>query len=312
MSKILAVFGATGQQGGSVITYVLNDPELSKTYKIRAITRDVNSEKAKQLKEKNVEVVQADVSDRSSLETALTGAHVVFIMTAAAFGPNGYETEFNQAKTMADVAVERGAEYIIFSTLPPVSEITGGKYTKVTPFDAKAAAERYIRTLPVKSAFYCPGSFIENLNWPIGIMRKKGADGSLILARHDGPKSKLPLVSAVADTGKFVGAVLAEPDKYAGKRFDAAEGMYDWEEVCEIISRVMGRKVVYEQVSVEEYASSLPAWAVDAFVEVFSYYEDFGYYGPDTEKSVAWAKDNARGKLTSLEEYLRLNPPKLE
>ena len=60
MSKILAVFGATGQQGSSVINYVLQDPELSQEYKIRAITRDVNSEKAKQLKEK-VEVVYGDM-----------------------------------------------------------------------------------------------------------------------------------------------------------------------------------------------------------------------------------------------------------
>ncbi|KAI9874641.1 MAG: hypothetical protein M1823_007641, partial [Watsoniomyces obsoletus] len=59
MSKILAVFGSTGQQGSSVVNYVLDDPELSQKFKIRAITRDVTTEKAKQLMEK-VEVVQGD------------------------------------------------------------------------------------------------------------------------------------------------------------------------------------------------------------------------------------------------------------
>ena len=49
-------------QGGSVINHVLNNPELSKKYEIRAITRDVNSEKAKQLKEK-VTVVEGDISN---------------------------------------------------------------------------------------------------------------------------------------------------------------------------------------------------------------------------------------------------------
>jgi uncharacterized protein YbjT (DUF2867 family) len=43
MSKILAVFGATGQQGNSIIIHVLNDAVLSQAYSIRAITRDVNS-----------------------------------------------------------------------------------------------------------------------------------------------------------------------------------------------------------------------------------------------------------------------------
>lgn len=121
MSKILAVFGATGQQGGSVINYVLNDPDLSQKYKIRAITRSTNSEQAKQLKGK-VQVVQGDVLDRASLQTALTGAHTVFAMTTPDFGPNSFEVEYDSGKTIADVAVEKGAEYIIFSTLPPAKK----------------------------------------------------------------------------------------------------------------------------------------------------------------------------------------------
>ena len=86
MSKVLAVFGATGRQGASLIDYVLNDLELSPKYKIRAVTRDVNSEKSKQLKEK-VEVVSGDVLDRASLEKALTGAHTVFSMTTPSLAP---------------------------------------------------------------------------------------------------------------------------------------------------------------------------------------------------------------------------------
>ena len=130
MSKILAVFGATGQQGGSVINYVLNDPELSQRYKIRAITRDTNTEKAKQLK---VEVVQGDVLDRASLKTALTGAHTVFAMTTPSFGPNGLEVEYNSAKMIADVAIEEGAEYIIFSTLPQLERFLAANTLRSPP-----------------------------------------------------------------------------------------------------------------------------------------------------------------------------------
>jgi hypothetical protein len=102
------------------------------------------------------------VLNRVSLETALTGPHTVFAMTTPSFGPDGLEVEYNSAKTIADVAVEKGAEYIIFSTLPPAKQISGGKYTKITPFDAKAKAEQYIRGLPIKSAFYSGGSLVEN------------------------------------------------------------------------------------------------------------------------------------------------------
>lgn len=58
MSKLLAVFGATGLQGGSVVDYVLQHPELSKTYRLRGITRDVSKPAAVALKEKGVELVK--------------------------------------------------------------------------------------------------------------------------------------------------------------------------------------------------------------------------------------------------------------
>lgn len=306
MSKILAVFGATGQQGGSVVRYVLNDPELSQKYKIRAITRDANSEKAKQLKEK-VEVVQGDVLNRASLEIALAGAHTVFAMTTPSFGPDGVEVEYNSGKTIADVTVEKGAEYIIFSTLPSVTEISGGKYTNVTPFDAKAKAEQHIRRLPIKSAFYSPGYFMENLQSQPFLAPRRAPDGTWVLARHTSPKTLSPYLDAVGDTGKFVGAILAEPDKYEGKTFCAAAALYSWEELAAIMSEATGKTVVYRQIPLAEFKESLPFMA-DLFVDGFSYQEEFGYFGPDSNELVAWAAENARGTLSTLQEYLETYP----
>lgn len=62
MSRLLTVFGATGLQGGSVINYVLQHPELSKTYHLRGITRDVSKPAAVALREKGVEVVKVGTS----------------------------------------------------------------------------------------------------------------------------------------------------------------------------------------------------------------------------------------------------------
>lgn len=182
---------------------------------------------------------------------------------------------------------------------------------KVTPFDAKAEAEKYIRTLPVKSAFYSPGSFMENFHTPGFLVHRTAPDGTLIVSRHNSPKSKFPLIAAVADTGKFVGTILADPDKYEGKTFCAAQGLYSWEDVAATVTKVTGMKTVYEQGPVEEYKNSLPPIMADVFVEGFSYYDDFGYYGPETEEVVKWAADHARGKLTTLEEYFEAHPEPL-
>ncbi|EEA18812.1 hypothetical protein TMatcc_010644 [Talaromyces marneffei ATCC 18224] len=310
MSSILAVFGATGVQGGSLIDYVLNDPELSQKYQIRAITRNVNSEKIAQLKNK-VEVVQADVSDPVSIDTALMGAHTVFAMTVPSFTPDGLEVEFSHGKTIADAAVRQGVEYLIFSTLPGVNEISGGKYSHVTPFDAKAKIEHYIRDLPIRNAFVSLGFFMQNLHTQPFLGPVPAPDDTWVLARPAPRTSTIPYIDAVANVGNVVGSILAEPEKYEGKTFCAAERLYSLGEIAALLSRSSGKTVVYKQVTLEEFKNSIP-FAADVFSDGFGFLEEFGgYWGPSSEKAVDWAVQNTRGKLRSLEEYLEANPIQL-
>ncbi|KAK3367551.1 hypothetical protein B0H63DRAFT_504482 [Podospora didyma] len=310
MSKILAVFGATGTQGGSVVNF----------YKIRAITRDINSEKAKKLQ---VDVVQADVTNQASLEAALTGVHTVFAMTNPHFGGDDSQNEFNISKAIADTAVSKGVAYIVFSTLPPAKDISGGKFTKITSFDDKARAQEYIRTLPIKSAFCSLGYFMENLHTQPFLAPHRdpdiAAEDTWVLARNISPATKFPLLSAAADTGKFVGAILAEPDKYEGTTLYAATSMYSLEEQAAIISKVTGKKVVYKQLPTDEFKAMFLVLPIpgldDLFAEAFQYGDEFGYYGPDTEKLVAWSAGKARvgaGKLATFEEFLKANPLQLQ
>ncbi|KAK3712785.1 hypothetical protein LTR37_008875 [Vermiconidia calcicola] len=287
-------------QGGSVIDYVLGDPELSQEYIIRGITRNLDSAKARQLKAK-VEVVQDDVLDRRSLETALNGVHTIFAMTTPTLGADGFDIEYNSGKRIADVAVEQGAQYVIFSTLPAVREIAGGKYTKVIYFDAKAKVEQYMRGLPTKSAFYCPGSFMENFHQSV-LAPRRAPDGKGFITWHVSPQTKFPLLAVVDDSGKFVGSILAEPDKYEGKKFCAATALYILGSIAAIMSKVSRKTIVYKQISPEGFKESLSSipFAGEIFTEGFNYYEEFGYFGPDTKGLVSWAAENARGSTLDL------------
>lgn len=311
MPKVLVVFGGTGKQGGSVVEHVINDPELSQKYNVRCITRDVDSDKAKQLREK-VEVVQGDVNDRESLERALTGANTVFAMTTFDFSPNAREVEFGHAKAIADVAVEKGVEYIIFSTLPGISDISGGKYTRVFPFDAKAKAEQYIRGLPIRSAFFAPGAFMDNITPHSLFAPKLGSDGSWAISLSASPQMQLPMINAAGDSGKFVGAILAEPDKYEGNTLRAATALYSMDQIAASLSKMSGKTVVYKQDPSGAALSNFPPMAADLFTDYFAYGSEFGYFGPGTEESVASAASHARGKLSTLDEYLQAHPFKLE
>lgn len=321
MSKILAIFGATGQQGSSVLNHVLQNPSLSQQYKLRALTRNPTSEKALQLKEK-VEVVAADVLDRASLEAALQGVHTVFAMTTPLVGPGApegdiaLEWEFENAKRIADVALAAGVKYFIFSTLPSVRDMSGGKYTAVTPFDAKAKAETYIRGLGPKmeSAFFCPGSFMENFQAQFWIAPQRDADGTWTLARPAAAGSRIPLIAAVDDSGKFVGRILEHPDKYVGKRLCAAAGRYSWEEIVRALSKNTGERVVYKQIGYEHWKAMFP-FAGQLFEEAFRYAEEFGgYYGQSEEHEVNWAIEEVggRGELLSFERFLDKYPFKLQ
>jgi len=311
MSKLLVIFGATGQQGGSVLDFVLNDIELSSKYTIRAIARDANSDTAKQISSKGVEVVSADPNNESTLRPALKGASIVFAMTFPSFADvsNTESIEVRQGKAITDAAVAEKVEYLVYSTLPYVSKLSGGKYTKVQGFDGKAIVEEYIRQQPIKSAFFAPGSFMQNYN---SMMKPRAVgDGTYSISRHCRADTQLPLIDAAGDSGKWVGAILADPAKYEGKTFCAATKLYTLDEQAEILSRATGKKVVYKQLPEDVYRSMLPPVYGDMLMEMMSYQQDFGYYGVDQAEKIAWAAEHARGKLITFEEFLEKNPVQL-
>jgi len=258
--------------------------------------------------------LRADASESvESVALALQGSEVVFALTVTDYGAKEgtYNLELSQGKRITDAAVAAGVKYLIFSTLPHVSKTSKGKYTRVEGFDSKAEVETYIRELGkdpkvgLKSAFFAPGSFMQNFQHmkprPVG-------DGTYVLTGIVTPETQWPLIDTVGDTGKYVGAILADLDKYEGKVFCAATELTSMTETAEKMSKALGKPVVYKQLPVEVYKSFLRPNAADQLVEMFLYIQDYGYFGPTTKEAVEWAGKQAIGNLTSLERYLAENP----
>ncbi|KFY34773.1 hypothetical protein V494_06492 [Pseudogymnoascus sp. VKM F-4513 (FW-928)] len=306
MQKTLAVFGATGHQGGSVIRNVQSDSELAKQYQIRAITRDLTKSSSTKLKEQGIEVVEADANDAASLVKALTGCQAVFIVTSHDFMDTAStEREITQGKSMADAAVTAGVELIIFSSLRSVTKVSGGKYQHVGHFDAKAKVEEYIRTLPVKSAFVALASYMQNFREAL-VPRPLG-DGTFAFFNCMTPETKFAIVD-VGDTGKWVAAILAAPEKFDGEFVAAATEDYTMNELAEIMSRASGKTVRYNQVPEQVYRGFLPPTMVDDLVDMALYFQDFGYYGPNSNELVSLAPQKASTKPTTFEEFFMQNP----
>ena len=76
-SRVIAVTGATGLQGGGLVRAILADP--SGGFTARAITRDPSSEKALELKALGADVVKADITDLDSLTAAFEGAYAAYL-----------------------------------------------------------------------------------------------------------------------------------------------------------------------------------------------------------------------------------------
>lgn len=100
---IIVIFGATGNQGGSVINSILSDPTTATKYKLRGVTRDVEKPAAKALTERGVEMVAANLDDSASVAKAVEGAYGVFAVTDYWATMDG-AGEIKQGKNMADAA----------------------------------------------------------------------------------------------------------------------------------------------------------------------------------------------------------------
>src|SRR3979409_1452239 len=130
--KLIAVIGATGQQGGGVLRAL----QASGQFKVRAVTR--NEGKHRGLAD---EVVEADLDKPETLKAAFEGAHGVFLVTN--FGEAGTD-ELKQATAAIRAVKDTGVKHLIWSTLPDVEAISGGKFN-VPHFTGKANIDRVVK-----------------------------------------------------------------------------------------------------------------------------------------------------------------------
>jgi uncharacterized protein YbjT (DUF2867 family) len=305
--QLLVVFGATGQQGGSLANFVLSDPALSARYRIRGIARDVSTPAAEALRAQGAEIASADLDDPASLRTALAGADTVFITTRTIYDEQTKEREVRQGKNAADAAVAVGAKYVIYSTEVHCEVVSKGKYL-VAAYDSRGEVEAYIRTLPIKSAFYAPGSFMQNLVTsmaprPVG----KDQPGVYAITNIVPGDAPFPWIDVAADTGKCVGIILADPNRFDGRTLYAANEFRTYDEVAARISALTGKTVKYVAVPEGTFRSFLPVHAQEPVVNMFKFCAEFGYYGPDGERLVKETTALIPHRLTTLDEYIKEN-----
>lgn len=256
--KIIAVVGATGAQGSGLVRAILNDK--SGEFAVRALTRDVNSDKAKELARLGAEVVAANVDDAESLKRAFSGAHGAFCVTFFwdHFSP---EKEIAHARAMAEAAKSAGVKHAIWSTLEdtrkwvPLSDnrmpTLQDKY-KVPHFDGKGEADKIFAELGVPTTYLLTSFYWDNFIF-FGMGPKPTADGKFAITFPMGDK-KLPGIAA-SDIGACALGIFKRGNEFIGKTVGIAGEHLTGTQIASALSRAIGREVVYNAVEPEVFRS---------------------------------------------------------
>ncbi|MCC6590700.1 MAG: NmrA/HSCARG family protein [Bryobacterales bacterium] len=306
--KIIAVLGATGAQGGGLVRAIQADPQGGFT--ARAITRDVNSDKAKALTALGAEVVSANVDDPESLKQAFAGCYGAFCVTFFwdHFSP---ERELAQAGAMAEAAKAARLRHVIWSTLDdtrrhiPLDDdrmpTLQGKY-KVPHFDAKGEANHLFTDAGVPTTFLLTSFYWDNFIY-FGLGPKRGPDGVLALTLPMGDK-KLPGIAA-EDIGRCAYGIFKKNGDLIGKTVGIAGGHPTGEEMAAGLAKAIGEPVRYNAVPPEVFRSfGFPG--ADDLGNMFQFKRDFNemYCGarsidfshevnPALQSFDAWLSQNA-------------------
>jgi uncharacterized protein YbjT (DUF2867 family) len=290
-NKLIAVVGATGLQGGAVVRAL----QASGQFKVRALTR--NPAKHPKLAD---EVVLADLNRPETLKAAFAGAHGVFLVT------NAWEAgtdERKQVLAAVRAAKDGGVQHFIWSTLPNVETISGGKLD-VPHFTHKAESDRIVREAGfAHHTFVIAPFFYQNL---LGVMApQKQGDGAMGWALPLDPERRVIHMGDITELGHIVVGAFAQPELAGhGEHLPLVGDFLSFNQVIATLNR-QGHKFSFKQVPKELFAGWFPG--AKEVAEMLAYFETHTYLGADSRDAIALANRVAGRQPTKFDAWVPAN-----
>jgi len=291
--KVIAVVGATGQQGGAVVRAL----QAGKQFKVRALTR--NPAKHRELAD---EVVEADLNRPETLASAFNGAYGVFLVTN--FQEHGTD-ELKQATVAVRAAEDAGVKHFVWSTLPDVEAISGGNFN-VPHFTGKAKVDRIVKEAGFANhTFVIAPFYYQNL---VGALAsQKQTDGSMTWALPLDPTVRSIHMGDITELGDIVAGAFAHPDQAGhGEYLPLVGDFLSFNEIIDTLNR-QGHNFSFNHVPKEIFAGLFPGAAEIA--EMFNYFQAHTYLGSDSRDEIALANETAGRQPTKLSAWARVNFP---
>jgi len=284
-TKVIAVIGATGAQGGSVVRYLLQESR----FKVRAVVRNTQGEKADALRKLGVEVVQGDLNDVESLKRAFQGAYGVFGVTN--FWEVFYDGEIRQGKNLGDAAKAAGVSHFVWSSLD---------HCPVPHFESKAQIGDYLNQIGVPTTHVLTSLYLEAL---LGVMGPKNING--VITWHIPMSENGEIFSfAVEDLGGWVREAFNHPEKYIGKNMLVATEYLSLRHLEQTFTKVTGKKAAAIRVPLEDFRKSGAPHAEELYLNMKWFADNPRSSGI---RDVVWAR-SAHPSAVDWEGYLSRHP----
>jgi uncharacterized protein YbjT (DUF2867 family) len=295
--QLIAVIGATGLQGGSVVRAL----QTSGRFKVRALTRDPGRHRG--LAE---EVVEADLGRPETLKAAFRGAHGVFLVTNF-WEKEKKNNELEQATAAVHAAKDAGVKHFVWSTLPNVEAISGGKF-RVPHFTGKAKVDKIVQDAGFENhTFVIAPGYYQNF---VGMMApQKQADGSVGWALPIDPSVRCMLMADIGELGNIVAGAFAHPDQAGkGEYLPLVGDLKSFNQIIDTLNK-QGHRYSFRQVPAEAFAASFPGAAEIA--ATFGYMQAHTYLGSDFSEEIALANKIAGKQPTNFATWAQANFPVL-
>jgi uncharacterized protein YbjT (DUF2867 family) len=271
--KLIAVIGATGQQGGAVVRAL----QASNQFKVRALTR--NPAKHRELAD---EVVEADLNRPETLASAFKGAHGVFLVTN--FQEHG-ANELKQATAAVRAAKDAGVKHLVWSTLPDVEAISRGKL-HVPHFTGKAKVDQIVKEAGFPNhTFVIAPFYYQNLVGVLGPQKQPNGSAGWTLPLD--PAVRSIHMGDISELGDVVAGAFAHPDQAGHGEYLPLVGEFvSFNEIIDTLKQ-QGHSFSFNQVPKEVFAGFFPGAAEIA--EMFAYFQSHTYLGSDSKNEIALA-----------------------
>ncbi|GIE78566.1 hypothetical protein Aph02nite_45160 [Actinoplanes philippinensis] len=249
----IAVFGATGQQGGAVV-----DALLDQKARVRALVRDPESGRAQALAARGVELAAVRADDPASLAAALATVAGFYFMTPESNSLEEVQAEIRIGTALVDAAVQADVPHVVFNSVFGAERESG-----VPHHDSKHWIEEHLRKSGLRATMVRPTAFMENFTT---VMAPSLEQGEIVL-RLPLPEDVALKMISIRDIGRVAAALLLATAQAPGGAVELVGDELTGPEIAAAFGERAGLPARYEALPLSVLPSELDRAMFRQFAE---------------------------------------------